>query len=172
MSVDPFVGEIRLFAGTRAPTGWALCDGRELSVSDDSILFALIGTTYGGDGVKRFRVPDLRTRLPVGSGRGPRLTPRSLGEHGGEEGVTLEAAELPAHGHALNAVSDAAQSGEPKGKLPARSTALRPYGAIGPFTHLAGFTVEPTEPALPHENRMPYLGINFLISLGGIFPSS
>ena len=114
---DPYVGELRLFAGTFAPSGWALCQGQLVPISESDMLFNLIGTTYGGDGQNNFALPDLRGRVPVHQGQGPGLTPRTIGQSGGSESVTLQTSEVPVHTHTLFA-STAAASGEPLSEAP------------------------------------------------------
>lgn len=119
---DPFVGEIRMFAGDYAPEGWALCNGQLLSVSQYQTLFALLGTTYGGDGSSTFALPDMRGRLPVHFGQGTGLTPRTLGASGGSETVALSTAQMPSHGHTMQASADPASTTDPSGNVLAKVT--------------------------------------------------
>jgi microcystin-dependent protein len=153
---DNFLGEIRMFAGNFAPNGWAFCDGQILPINQNTALFSLLGTTYGGDGIQTFALPDLRDRAPVSFGNGPGLTPRNLGEVGGSDTVSLLPSELPAHSHA---------GSSKKGTL---SSAV---GAV-PAAH-GRYTTAPVQVTggAPHNNRPPYLGLSFIIALTGIFPS-
>jgi microcystin-dependent protein len=155
---EPFVGEIRMFAGNFAPRGWALCDGQLLAVSQNDALFSLLGTIYGGDGRTTFGLPDLRGRIPVHEGSGPGLTPRSLGQRGGSETVTLSESQLASHGHRLRAVGARGTSGDPQGRLLAGST-VNAYGA-------------PTNPGSMSADALDAAGVNFIIALFGVFPSS
>jgi microcystin-dependent protein len=152
---DQFVAEIRLFAGNFAPTGWAFCAGQILPIAQNTALFSLLGTTYGGNGTSNFALPDLRDRVPIHMGQGPGLTDRVLGESSGQAGVTLLATELPAHTHP-------AASGPP--------TTDRPQGGVPS----AGgrYATAPVSLSLqPHNNRPPYLGLTYIIALQGIFPA-
>lgn len=156
MSV-PFIGEVRLFAGNFAPAGWAFCDGQLLSISQYAALFSLLGTTYGGDGQQNFALPDLRGRAPIGQGQGPGLSNRAMGERAGSEQVPLNAAQLPPHGYPA---ADVDETTNRPGAL-ARGSALTSGPADGAL--VGG--------GLPHENRSPYLAVNFIIALEGVFPS-
>lgn len=167
--MDPFVGEIRLFAGNFAPTGWARCDGQILPISQNTALFSLLGTTYGGDGRTTFALPDLRDRVPVHQGQGPGLTNRPLGQEGGSATVTLLTTEIPAHSHTVRGLPDPAESAVPAGKALARGVNLTPY--IGS----ANTTMHPAAVGLaggsqPHNNQAPYLTLTFIIALQGVFP--
>lgn len=171
----PFLGEIRLLPYTFAPRDWADCDGRLLSIAANSALFALLGTTYGGDGSKTFALPDLRGRVPVHQGSGPGLSPRSIGELGGSEEVTLLAAQMPAHSHAFNATSGSANA-----STPAANNQLGSVVSDTLYTDdVIGLTGIPTAPTMltsqggnqPHTNVMPTLAVRFCIATGGIFPS-
>lgn len=173
--MEPFLGEIRLFAGNFAPRGWALCYGQLLSISQNAALFSLLGTTYGGDGRTTFGLPDLRGRVPVHEGQGPGLTPRTLGERSGSEAVTLLATQLPAHTHALAASTANATSQVARGNLPAFTyvdavTTLY-ANEDGGTVAMAPGAIAPTGSGLPHENRMPTLALNFIIAVEGIYPS-
>lgn len=181
--MDYYVGEIRLFAGTYAPVGWNLCDGSTLSISNYQTLYALIGTTYGGDGVTNFKVPDLRSRVPVGQGTGNNLTARVLGQSGGAEAVSLTSANLPPHTHTLMAVNIAATASTPSGGLPAVPSGRVVYATNPPPPAPASQTVQldpravnpalgqPNGTTLPHNNIMGSLGLNFIIAVNGLFPS-
>lgn len=165
---DPFFGEIRIFAGTFAPVGWAFCDGQLVSIAQNDTLFSLIGTTYGGDGEQTFALPDLRGRIPVH--RGSFI---QLGETGGSEQVTLGPNQLPAHTHPLRASSSAANAGIPTGNVVADTTLTGPvlYGAVGTDALMSPAALEPAGLSQPHENRMPYLTMAFIICIDGIYPS-
>lgn len=167
---DSYIGEIRLFAGTYAPNGWALCQGQLLSIAENDALFALIGTTYGGDGQNTFRLPDLRGRVPVHQGQGPGLSPRLIGEIGGTETVTLLPAHTPTHTHSVQASTAAATASAPGGSVLAATSAAS-YGPSPGTTAMAGTAVSPAwGAAQPHENMAPTLTVNYIISLYGIFP--
>ncbi len=173
--MDPFLGEIRLFAGNFAPRGWAFCGGQLLSISQNTALFSLLGTSYGGDGRTTFGLPDLRGRVPVHEGQGPGLTRRDLGEQSGSETVTLLATELPAHTHALAATTSNATSQVARGNLPAftYTDAVTTLYANedGGSVAMAPGAIAPSGSGLPHDNRMPTLALNFIIALQGVFPS-
>lgn len=159
----PFIGEIRLFAGTFAPAGWSFCDGSLLPISGNETLFQLIGTTWGGDGQSTFRLPDLRGRVPVHAGNGV-----VLGESFGVEQVTLTTSQVPAHTHALLASGQPATASSPVGNHFAQ--AEDPLYAPAP-ANVSLVTTTTAGGGQPHDNRQPYLGLSFIISLFGIFPS-
>lgn len=170
---DPFVAEIRIFPFNFAPKGWAWCDGQLLPLSQNTALFSLLGTTYGGDGRSTFALPDLRGRTPLGWGQGPGLSPRDLGEMGGVSTVSLLESEIPAHSHSLNGTSAAGTQGSPAGALWARSrhgrTVERLYAATaGNLMNDSALAV--TGGDAPHDNRQPYLTLYFAIALQGVFP--
>lgn len=171
----PYVGEIRLLGCNFAPVGWQVCDGRLMSIAENDVLFTLIGTTYGGDGVTTFALPDLSGRLPLGQGQGPGLTNRVIGERAGTETVTLTTQQIPAHTHGVLAGTSAATTGTPgTGVIPGAVANQTMYvtntaGAV-PFT-ASGQSVGSVGGSQPHENCMPSLGLNYCISLFGIFPS-
>ena len=167
---QPYVGEIRLFAGNYEPVGWMFCQGQLLSIADNDVLFQLIGTTYGGDGQTSFSLPDLRGRVPVHQGQGPATTPRTLGEFGGEETVTLLAGQIPAHTHALHANAAAATGTAPGGALLA-ATGVASYDTGAATTAMAAGTVGSSGGNQPHQNMAPTLALNYIISLYGIYPS-
>jgi microcystin-dependent protein len=168
---NPFIGEIRLFAGNFAPQNWAFCAGQLLAISQNNALFALIGTTYGGDGISTFALPDLRGRVPMDQGNGPGLTPRLIGQMFGTETVTLNSTQIPAHNHLVNGSSATATTTSPTGGVLAdRSTSFYTANNTALVT-LPGNTIGNTGGSLPHNNMMPYLGLSFIISLFGIFPS-
>ena len=177
---DPFLGEIRIFAGNFAPRGWQFCDGTLLSIAQDSALYALLGTTYGGDGVTTFGVPDLRGRVPVHQGTGPGLTTRVIGQKLGQETVTLTAAELPAHTHAAYASTTPATLDGPANAVagtvnPTASQYSFYVNTVGTSTAtlapLAATSVTSAGNSEPHDNLMPTTTLSYIISREGIFPS-
>ena len=168
---DPYVGEIRMFAGSFAPVGWALCEGQLLPISENDVLFTLIGTIYGGDGEETFALPDLRGRAPLHHFQGPGLTPRTIGEQDGVESVTLTVQQIPVHSHALQARAAGGKSATPTGNVLASAPATSLYTRGTPSAQLAANAIDPAGGSQPHENMPPYLTINFIISLFGIFPS-
>ena len=165
---QPYVGEIRMFAGNFAPAGWMFCEGQLLPISENETLFQLIGTTYGGDGQSTFGLPDLRGRVPLHMGNG-----FTLAETGGVEDVTLTTNQIPVHTHPLMGSASTASSTDPSGNVGARVTAAAvfPYGTDFPPQGLSLQAVQPTGGSQPHTNFQPYLCIDFIISLFGIFPS-
>lgn len=165
-----FLGEIRMFAFDFPPRGWALCNGQLLSIAQNSALFALLGTTYGGNGVNTFALPNLQGRVPVHVGQGPGLTPRAQGEVLGAESVTLFASQMPQHAHALAASDALADRTDPSGAVPARAgSPLWRSGAVTPLA--TGANSLPAGGAQPHANMMPFLVVQFAIALQGVFPS-
>jgi microcystin-dependent protein len=171
----PYVGEIRLFPYTFAPVGWQLCDGSLLGISDNEVLYTLIGTTFGGDGISTFGVPDLRGRIPLHQGTGPGLTPRVMGELGGSESVTLISAQMPTHTHNFAATSSVASINAPgaTAELGGLSTTDTMYTSTvtgsGAATNNAA--ISQSGGNQPHENLMPTLTATFCIAVNGIFPS-
>jgi len=163
---SPYVGEIRMFAGNFAPSNWMFCEGQLLSIADNDALFNLIGTTYGGDGQTTFALPDLRGRAPVHAG-----TTHQLGQWDGTEAVTLIASQMPAHAHSAAASSALGDNSNPSGRVPARNTLGAPHYDGGINTALAAGALQSTGGSQPHANMQPYLAINFIISLYGVFPS-
>jgi microcystin-dependent protein len=166
---NPYVGEIRLFAGNFAPVGWMFCHGQLLSIPENEVLFVLIGTIYGGDGQNTFALPDLRGRVPVHQGQGPGLSPRVLGEVGGTETVTLTPNQAPVHTHALHASPAAATGTAPGGALLA-TTSVPSYDPAPGSTAMAAIAVGSAGGNQPHENMAPTLAVNYIISLFGIYP--
>ncbi len=169
---DPFVAEIRIFPFNFAPKGWAWCDGQLLPISQNTALFSLLGTTYGGDGKSNFALPDLQGRAPMHPGQGPGLSLHDLGETGGSETVTLLESEIPAHTHTLRASSD---DGDLKAPTPTRSLARSVGGFLyqSPVSNLVNMADQALTPAggdQPHNNLMPYLTFYFNIALQGVFP--
>src|SRR5215212_4900401 len=163
---QPYVGEIRMFAGNFAPAGWMFCEGQLLPISENEILFQLIGTTYGGDGQSTFALPDLRGRLPIHQGNG-----FILAEVGGAEEITLTVPQTPAHSHPMRASNDQANAVTPAGNVGAVPLNALSYYATPPFVALSPLAVAPVGGSQPHTNFQPYLCIDFIISLFGIFPS-
>lgn len=165
-----FVGEIRIFAGDFAPTGWAFCDGQLLPISQNTALFSILGTAYGGNGLSTFALPDLRGRVPMQPGQGPGLTPRNRGQALGTETHTLTLAELAAHTHPLRASSGNGNSDAPAGNVMARSPAAIPQYAPSFDSVMAVDAVSSTGGGQPHPNMQPYLTVNFIIALQGVYP--
>jgi microcystin-dependent protein len=172
--MQPYVGEIRLFAGNFAPSGWMFCDGSTLPISENEVLFQLIGTTYGGDGEETFQLPNLQGRVPLHFGTSPSGVTYQIGEMAGEESVTLSTQQIPTHTHAALAAS-VGQTTSPSNAVlaTAQSTqqGVRLYSTVGSTTTLGPGTITPTGGSQPHENMQPFLGLNFIISLFGFFPS-
>lgn len=171
---DPFIAEIRIFAGNFAPRGWAFCNGQLLPVSQNTALFSLIGTTYGGDGQSTTALPDLQGRAPMHPGQGPGLTSRRLGERGGVETETLTEAQMPGHGHDLRANGFPASFQVPAAnRTLARSsggTAYQSNDASG-LVPMSERMLDPAGGSQPHNNMQPYLAVTFIIALLGIYPS-
>ena len=172
---DPFLGEIRIFAGNFAPRGWAQCNGQLLSIAQNSALFALLGITYGGDGQSTFGLPDLRGRVPMNWGQGPGLSPHSIGEASGSETVTLIQTQMPAHTHIANASSQDGNSTAPTGAIWATAVDANnqegsSYGTT-PNTTMAPAAIGVAGGNQPHPNMQPYLCLTFIIALEGIYPS-
>ena len=169
---NPYVGEIRMFAGSFAPAGWAFCDGATLPIAENEVLFNLIGTTYGGDGQEWFALPDLRGRAPVHMGQGPGITQTyQLGQQDGVEEVTLTTQQIPSHRHALLARAAGGMRSTPDGNVLASPPQTSMYVRDTPDTGLNPALVGGRGGSQPHENRMPYVAISFIISLFGLYPS-
>jgi microcystin-dependent protein len=160
-----------MFGGNYAPVNWALCDGKQLKISDYNALYSLIGTTYGGDGVQNFNLPDLRGRVPIHMGQGQGLTNRPIGSSFGAETVTLDATNLPAHNHLINTGGDATTAA-PSGNYPANSTGFSLYSLAAADSSLNTAAVDPFSlgTVQPHSNLMPTQCVNFIIALIGYFP--
>jgi microcystin-dependent protein len=168
---EPFVAEIRIFAGNFAPRGWALCNGQLMPISQNTALFSLVGTTYGGDGRTTFALPDLQGRAPMFWGQGPGLTGRVIGESSGSQAVTLLQSEMPSHSHALMASTSPAASRTATDAALARSRNGNAYqGAVSQTTSMAGQAVGMAGSSQPHNNMQPFLVLNFIIALQGIYP--
>ncbi len=169
---EPFLAEIRIFAGNFAPRGWALCDGQLLPINNYQALYSLLGTTYGGDGRTTFALPDLRGRLVVHAGDGAGLTPRKLGAKGGAETVTLTAAELPAHSHTVQCVSAVGNKTLPAGHLPAAEAVAKDlWSSNAANGTMKASMIKNTGGSNSHNNVQPYLAVNYIIALQGLFPS-
>ncbi len=169
--MDPFVAEIRMFPFNFAPKGWAWCDGQLLPLSQNTALFSLLGTTYGGNGKSNFALPDLQGRAPMHPGQGPGLSLHDLGETGGSETVTLLESEIPAHSHALQATIGLSDSNSAAGNNLARSSRGRAYNTqTNGFVTMNPQSLAPAGGDQPHNNMMPYLTVYFNIALQGVFP--
>ena len=155
-----------MFAGNFEPVGWAFCNGQLLLISENDTLFTLIGTTYGGDGQETFALPDLRGRIPLHAGSG-----LQMGEQGGQETVTLSLNQIPAHTHAMVAGDVTGNTSLPEGSMLAKSTSSTPYATDTPTISLSPSSLQPSGGSQPHENLQPYLCVNFIISLYGVFPT-
>ena len=164
---SPFIGEIRMFGGNFAPAGWAFCDGSLIPISENDALFQLIGTTYGGDGQTTFALPDLRSRVPIHVGPG-----FVLGQNGGVETVTLTTSQIPAHSHVPQGNSGAGtQVGPGNGIWASTSPSLNQYSNVAPSLNMDPGAIGLTGGSQPHDNMVPFLAVNFILSLFGIFPS-
>jgi microcystin-dependent protein len=168
---DPFVAEIRIFPFNFAPKGWAWCDGQLLPLSQNTALFSLLGTTYGGNGKSNFALPDLQGRAPMHPGQGPGLSLHDLGETGGSETVSLLESEIPSHSHAIKASLSDGNNQSPVGELLATAVGgLQMYAAPGALTQMSPNATTPAGGDQPHNNLQPYLTFYFCIALQGVFP--
>jgi microcystin-dependent protein len=167
---DPFVAEIRIFPFNFAPKGWAWCNGQLLPISQNTALFSLLGTTYGGDGKSNFALPNLQGSAPIHAGQGPGLSLYDLGQSGGTETVTLLQSEMPSHPHAMADSKSDGTDTSPAGELFAKGIGIGMYAAPGAITQLDPSAIAPAGGSLPHNNMMPYLTLNFNIALQGVFP--
>ena len=170
---DPFVDEIRIFGFTFAPRGWAFCNGQILPISQNTALFSLLGTTYGGNGQSTFALPNMQDSAPMHPGQGPGLSLHDLGEQGGAAFVTLLQSEMPAHNHNLMSVTSFAGSANiPTNNVLAKTVdPFKPYTpTVSPLVAMANIDLAPTGGDNPHNNMMPYLTLNFCIALQGVFP--
>lgn len=163
---QPYVGEIRMFAGNFAPAGWMFCEGQLLPISEYETLFNLIGTTYGGDGQSTFALPDLRGRIPLHFGNG-----FTLAETGGAEEITLTVSQIPAHSHPMLASTNNASVATAANNVLAQTPSYTPYIQAVPNSPLSPASIGSTGGSQPHANFQPYLCVDFIISLFGIFPS-
>jgi len=177
---EPFIAEVKIFAGNFAPRGYAFCDGQLMPIAQNTALFSLVGTTYGGDGRTTFAVPNLAGRAAMHPGNGPGLTSRRLGQTGGTDTVTLSEAQMPSHSHAIKATNESADTGmpmTPAGADPATNNSIantgptNHYGPGDATTSLAGVAITNLGGSQAHNNLQPYLALNFIIALQGLFPS-
>lgn len=169
---DPFIGEIKMFAGTFAPRGWALCDGQLMSISQNSALFSLLGTTYGGDGRTTFALPDLRGRLPMHAGSGPGLSSKQIGQRGGSENEILTLNHLPSHTHTANALDKPGDRSTPEAAHWAATSSGSPnYSDTLPDVNMNAGILTSAGGSQSHSNLMPFTCVNFIIALFGVFPS-
>ncbi|HEX3185464.1 MAG TPA: tail fiber protein [Pyrinomonadaceae bacterium] len=168
---EPYVGEIRMFAGNFAPNGWMFCEGQALPISENEVLFQLIGTTYGGDGEETFNLPNLASRVPIHMGTGPDGNTYQIGEMAGTESVTLTTQQIPVHTHPLFASINVGVANTPSGNITSQSVSVKMYVAEQPTAAMNPNAVSPVGGSQPHENCQPFLCINYIISLFGIFPS-
>jgi len=172
--MDPFVAEIRIFPFNFAPKGWAWCDGQLLPLSQNTALFSLLGTTYGGDGKSTFALPDMQGNAPMHPGQGPGLSLHDLGEMGGSETVTLLESEIPSHSHVLNSLGAPGNRTAPGGNTLARASAGNAYvptiPSVPPLVAMSDQALAPAGGDLPHNNMQPYLTFYFNIALQGVFP--
>ena len=169
---NPFVAEIRIFAGNFAPKGWALCNGQLMPISQNTALFSLLGTTYGGDGKSNFALPNMQASAPMQAGQGPGLSLRDLGETGGEQTVTLLQTEMPAHSHGVQA---ATSGGLPSPAANAWASGLKGHPGSYVLATSSPVQMSPSGTSitggdLPHNNMPPFLGLTFIIALQGVFP--
>jgi len=168
--MDPYVGEIRLFAGAYAPSGWAFCEGQTLEVASNTMLYSVIGNMYGGDGETTFMLPDLRGRAPVHQGEGTGLTPRAIGSTDGEATVTLSTEQMPVHDHtpqSAGAVNDESPIGKVWGNPGTRGQKIYSSQLNTPMNDQL---ISAAGGSQPHNNMQPFLGVNFIIALEGVFP--
>lgn len=168
--MDPFVAEIRIFGFNFAPRGWAFCQGQRLPISQNTALFSLLGTTYGGDGRANFALPNLQGNVAIGPGNGPGLSVRSLGETGGEAQVTLLQAQLPTHSHSYSVSLADATGRIPNNERPASASGVGLYSTVAPTQSLSSAALLPEGGSQPHNSMMPSLVMNFCIALQGVFP--
>lgn len=167
---DPFVAEIRIFTFNFAPTGWAFCNGQIVPLSQNTALFSLLGTQYGGNGLNNFALPNLQGMAPMHHGQGPGLSDRFIGEEGGSEFITLLESEIPAHNHFIQAAVLPADVNNPTNNALSRSSNVSAYNAAGPAVQMGANALTPSGGSLPHNNMQPYLTLNFCIALQGVYP--
>ena len=168
--MDPFVAEIRIFPFNFAPKGWAFCDGQILPLSQNTALFSLLGTTYGGDGKSNFALPNMQGNAPMHPGQGPGLSLHDLGETGGSDTVSLLESEIPAHTHGFQVSGADALTGSPAGQLFGSGVGIGMYAVPGALVQLSGNALAPAGGDQPHNNMQPYLTLNFCIALQGVYP--
>lgn len=171
-ATEPFLGQIAFVGFNFAPRGWAECNGQLLPINQNQALFSLLGTTYGGDGISNFKLPDMRGRVLMSDGQGPGLSSYVQGEIGGQESVTLTVNEMPSHSHSVSAVLADGNSSVATGNLPANTKTLDPeYSSKTADTTMGASMVKPSGGNQPHENRPPFVVLKCIIALQGIFPS-
>ena len=171
-ATEPFIGQIAFVPYNFVPRNWAACDGQLLPIAQNTALFSLLGTTYGGNGQTTFALPDMRGRSLVDDGQGPGLQNYVIGENGGQESVTLLTTQIPAHNHLINAVTADGNESSPTGNLPANTKVLdKEYSSASPNTNMKTTMVGNTGGSQPHENRSPFVVLKCIIALQGIFPS-
>ena len=168
---QPYIGEIRMFAGTFAPVGWMFCNGQTLPISENEVLFQLISTTYGGDGETSFNLPNLQSRVPMHFGNGPDGLAYPFASMAGTEAETLTTNQIPVHSHPLLGSSSLSDASSPAGNVVAQSGQVSVYIEDMPTVNMHSGAIGPVGGSQPHDNMQPFLGINFIISLFGIFPS-
>jgi microcystin-dependent protein len=166
---QPYLGEIRLFAGNFNPDGWQFCEGQLISIATNESLFNLIGTTYGGDGQETFALPDLRGRVPIHFGKNGGID-FTMGEQAGVEQVTLTTQQIPLHSHSMIGSQDNGSQKDPTNNILAGSTTITPYASETPAAAMAANSISPIGGSLPHENMQPYLALNYIISMLGLYP--
>jgi microcystin-dependent protein len=167
--MDPFVAEIRIVPFNFAPKGWSFCDGQILPILQNTALFSLLGTVYGGDGQSTFGLPNFQGSVPIGSGQGSGLNNYALGQTGGEQAVALISNEIPSHVHQMQAVGTAGTKQSPSGNSWASST-TRQFSGLTPNAAMGPTALSVTGSSQPHNNMMPFLTLNFIIAMQGIFP--
>lgn len=167
---DPFVAEIRIFPFNFPPKGWAFCDGQILPLSQNTALFSLLGTTYGGDGKSNFALPNMQGNAPMHPGQGPGLSLHDLGETGGSDTVSLLESEIPSHSHAMSVSSQIGLENSPSGQLFAAGDGINLYTTAGSLKSMSDQMIAPAGGDQPHNNMMPYLTLNFCIALQGVYP--
>jgi microcystin-dependent protein len=168
--MDPFVAEIRILPFNFAPKGWAFCDGQLLPISQNTALFSLLGTTYGGDGRSIFALPDMQGSVPMHPGQGPGLSLHDLGEIGGSDTVTLLQSEIPLHSHSMSVSGQVGLNNTPEGQLFAVGAGINLYAPATNLTQMSGSALAITGGDQSHNNRQPYLTLSFCIALQGVFP--
>jgi microcystin-dependent protein len=168
---QPYVGEIRMFGGNFAPAGWSFCDGQLLPISENDVLFNLIGTTYGGDGQETFALPNLQSRVPLHPGTSPGGITYQLGQADGVETVTLTVNQIPGHNHAVLASKNTGSTPQPQNNVPAQNSSVMVYRAQAGALPMATQMISNTGGSQPHENLQPFACVNFIISLFGVFPT-
>jgi microcystin-dependent protein len=169
--MDEFMGIIKMFAGTYAPDGWAFCDGSILNIKDNAALFSILNTTYGGDGIKNFALPDLRGCVPLGMGRNPNRMSYSIGDNGGSENTVLLTSNLPPHSHTITCSNQPGNQADPTGNIPAHSgNSDKEYSNSSPTAAMAPYMVGTTGMGQPISVMQPYLAINYIICIKGAYP--